>query len=166
MTLQLLPSEFPYIWGKLYFLLYQCKLDWNKKVLHFTKYLSCLPRSWICTVRILTDDEESLLFFYKLITMPRTCINEKIYIPKAGKKQQFKKQCYIYLFVSSKWKYCWFLFAKDSQSLRMTWRILRPLSIFQHLLFSLTSSAFSSSFCLLNLLFSPPPYIFSTSFSF
>jgi len=135
----------------------------KKKVLHYTKYVSCVPGSWICTVPI-DRRRKSLLFFYKLITIPRIVSMTKIYIPKAGKKQQFEKQCYIYLFVSSKWKYFWFLFAKDSQSLRMTWRILRPLSIFQHLLFSLSFPA-PSPFCIyffLHILsFSPPPLLVS-----
>jgi hypothetical protein len=55
MTLQLLHSEFPYIWGRFDFLFYQCGSDYQKKIwMHFPKqseaYYNSSPDLWRLTI--------------------------------------------------------------------------------------------------------------------
>ena len=72
-TVQLTPSEFPDMWGKFYFIFYQCKIRilWEKLLL-FGKFLSMLRkaligRDRICVLGPIVDVDSCLLFYFQVI---------------------------------------------------------------------------------------------------
>ncbi len=94
MTLQLLHSEFPYIWGKFYFLLYQCTLG-------------------ICTMHMqATAPSLQYSVLYGIISkrrciLPRNCSLKKNHMPRVGTDSNIPIACLVALWNSygGSWKW-------------------------------------------------------------